>query len=191
LSCPYFQNIELPLKGKYQKNNAALAALTVSKTLGLNDINIFKEGIKNVSKNTGIQGRYEFFHENPAIIFDSAHNCESVENFLTDFEKESIHYRRKVLLFGAMRDKAVGQMLQTLRSYFDEIVLTEIDYERSAKMDDLIQICNQNNINAIQTNDPANFVRNFILRDKSDCLVVLGSIYLLGEVKSKLRVEVT
>ena len=58
-------------------------------------------------------------------------------------------------------------------------------------MNDLLQICKQNNINAIQTNDPANFVRNFITRDKSECLVVLGSIYLVGEVKSKLLVEVT
>ncbi len=187
----HFESIELPLKGKYQKNNAALALLTVSKTFGLNDVIKFIEGIKNVSKNTCIQGRYECFHENPAIIFDSAHNSESIENFLTVFEKESIHCRRKVLLFGAMRDKALGQMLQTLKSYFDEIVLTEIDYERSAKMNDLLQICKQNNINAIQTNDPANFVRNFITRDKSECLVVLGSIYLVGEVKSKLLVEVT
>ncbi len=40
-------------------------------------------------KNTGLQGRYEYFHKNPTIIFDSAHNPEGIENFLTEFAKEA------------------------------------------------------------------------------------------------------
>ncbi|MBT8384006.1 MAG: bifunctional folylpolyglutamate synthase/dihydrofolate synthase [Ignavibacteria bacterium] len=186
-----FNNIEIPLKGNYQKYNAALASLVVSKIFNLYNTSIFRNGIKNVCKNTCIQGRYEYFHKNPFIIFDSAHNSESIENFLTEFEKESNQFSKKVLLFGAMRDKSIEEMIVSLKPHFDEIVLTEIEYERSAKINELKRICKKNNIAAEVTNSPAEFVRNFRTREYSNCLVVLGSIYLLGEVKSKLILEVT
>jgi dihydrofolate synthase/folylpolyglutamate synthase len=186
-----FDNFDIPLKGKYQKNNAALASLAVTKSLGLSDLKTLKAGIENVIKNTGIQGRYEYFYKDPAIIFDSAHNLESVEKFTAQFDEESQRYSKIVLLFGVLKDKAIEQMLQRIKPYFDEVILTEIDYERSAKIDELKGICEQNKINAGETNDPAIYVRNFMKRDKSDCLVVLGSIYLLGEVKNKLSLEVT
>ena len=186
-----FDRINLPLKGKYQKNNAALAALAVTKSLDLTDLKTCIAGIENVVKNTGIQGRYEYFHKNPVIIFDSAHNLESVEKFTTQFEEESGQYSKIVLLFGVLRDKAIEQMLQRIKPYFHEVILTEIDYERSAKMDELKRICKRNEINAGETSDPAIYVRNFTKRDKSECLVVLGSIYLLGEIKNKLSIEVT
>ena len=78
-----------PLKGKYQKYNAALAALTVSKTFSFNNNKKYLNGIENVSKNTGLQGRYEYIHKNPTIIFDSAHNPEGIENFLNRVRQRS------------------------------------------------------------------------------------------------------
>jgi len=186
-----FDKINMPLKGKYQKNNAALAALAVIKSFDLTDLKTCIKGIENVVKNTGIQGRYEYFHKNPVIIFDSAHNLDSVEKFTTQFEEESGQYSKIVLLFGVLKDKAIEQMLQRIKPYFDEVILTEIDYERSAKMDELKRICKRNEINAGETTDPAIYIRNFMKRDKSECLVVFGSIYLLGEVKNKLSIEVT
>jgi dihydrofolate synthase/folylpolyglutamate synthase len=186
-----FDKINISLKGKYQKNNAALAALAVTKSFGLTDLTTCIAGIENVVKNTGIQGRYEYFHKNPVIIFDSAHNLEGVEEFTAQFEEESGQYSKIVLLFGVLKDKAIEQMLQRLKPYFDEVILTEIDYERSAPMDELKSICKLSKVNASETSDPAMYVRNFMNRDKNECLVVLGSIYLLGEVKNKLSIEVT
>lgn len=183
--------IDFPLKGKYQINNAALASLAVSKSLGVNDLKRIVDGIKYVKKNTGFQGRYEYLHKHPSIIFDSAHNSESVKNFGAEFEKEANQYSKTTLLFGAMKDKAIGEMLQTIKPIFNEIVLTEIAYERSASMQELRRVCEQNNIRAVETNDPAGYVSSFILRDKRECLVVLGSIYLLGEIKGKLDIEHT
>ena len=186
-----FDKINIPLKGEYQKNNAALAALAVTNSFGLTELKTSIAGIENVVRNTGIQGRYEYFHKNPVIIFDSAHNLDSVEKFTTQFEAESRQYSKIVLLFGVLKDKAIEPMLQRIKPYFDEVILTEIDYERSAKMDELKSICKRNKINAGETSDPAIYVSNFMKRDKSECLVLLGSIYLLGEVKNKLSIEVT
>jgi dihydrofolate synthase/folylpolyglutamate synthase len=175
-----------PLKGDYQKYNAALAGLVISKILDESDSNIIERGIKDVVKNTGIQGRYEFYNKHPDIIFDSAHNPEGIRNFLDEFKKDSKKYSKKVLLFGAMRDKAVENMLSMLNESFDEIHITTIKYERAASINELKQIAGNINLNVIVEDDPLVLVDKFGKEDQKSVLVVLGSMYLLGEIKSRL-----
>jgi len=184
------QLAEIPLKGKYQFHNAALAALTVSETFRSENLLKIESGIKNVIHNTNIQGRYEYLQRNPDIIFDSAHNPEAVENFINEFGQEA-YPGKKVLLFGAMKDKAINEMLSILKEYFDSIFIAEIEYERFAKPEEMQNICRRLQIEASIVKESAEFVRNFAEYGKDDCLVVLGSMYLLGEIKSKLLVNVT
>ena len=179
------------LKGKYQKYNASLAALTVSKTFSFSDEQKYSSGISNVSRNTGLQGRYEYYHKNPAIIFDSAHNPESIKSFLSEFAKEAESYRKRVLIFGAMRDKDISEMLQILSSYFDEILVTEIQYERAAKPEDIKRLGEQINITCNIIREPIKYIEEFRMRNNDECLVVLGSMYLLGEIKQQLLQGVT
>jgi dihydrofolate synthase/folylpolyglutamate synthase len=183
--------INPPLKGNYQKFNASLAALTISKTFSFKDEQKYKAGISNVSRNTGLQGRYEYYHKNPTIIFDSAHNPEGIESFLSEFAKEATSYKKRVLIFGAMRDKDIVDMLQLLSSYFDEILVTEIPYERAANPEDIKRLGEQLNIPSNIIQEPVKFIEEFKMRNKDECLVVLGSMYLLGEIKQKLLQAVT
>jgi dihydrofolate synthase/folylpolyglutamate synthase len=175
-----------PLRGKYQKYNAALAALTISKTFPSINKENYLLGILNVSRNTGLQGRYEYFNKKPDIIFDSAHNPEGIENFLKEFSKESDLYRNRVLLFGAMRDKAIGEMLKMLSGYFNQFIITGINYERAATLEEISQECDMLNINYSTIKEAGEFVLNFKKRSKDECLVVLGSMYLIGEIKAAL-----
>jgi dihydrofolate synthase/folylpolyglutamate synthase len=175
-----------PLRGDYQKYNAALASLVISKILDEDDSNIIERGIKDVVKNTGISGRYEFYNKHPDIIFDSAHNPEGISNFLDEFKKDIKKYSKKVLLFGAMRDKAVEHMLSMLKESFDEIHITPINYERAASIDELKQIAGNINLNVFVEDDSIELVSKFNKEDEKSVLVVLGSMYLLGEIKSRL-----
>jgi len=175
-----------PLKGYYQKLNAALAGLTISKTFSFDDKQKYINGILNLVKNTGIECRYEYYHNRPTIIFDSAHNPEGIENFLNEYANESLNYKERILIFGAMQDKAIGTMLQMLSRHFDEILLSEIKYERAAKPKFIKELCDQLNIPAQVIRNPGRFVENFKRNGKDECLVVLGSMYLLGEIKQQL-----
>ncbi len=141
--------------------------------------------------NTGLQGRYEYFHKSPTIIFDAAHNPEGVENFISEFKNEYDNYRKKVLLFGAMQDKAIGIMLEKLSICFDEIHITEIDYERSAKIKSINTECKRLGIDVVIEREPVEFVTNFVNKEPEECLVVLGSIYLLGNIKAGMTVNIT
>ena len=191
----YTEEIELddftmPLRGNYQKYNAALAGLVVSKIFNTDDFVHIEKGIRNVVRNTGLQGRYEFFNTQPDIIFDSAHNPDGVRNFLEEFRKDLRTYKRKVLLFGVMKDKSIKEMLFELNKNFDEIRICNINYERAAKVEDLIKLADEINVKVTTETKPAEFIESFKEKDEDDCLVVLGSMYLLGEIKSKIRQKI-
>ena len=78
-----------------------------------------------------------------------------------------------------------------MNEYFDEIIITSINYERAAKPDEIVEVCKQLNINVIIERSPEEYIRKFLLKDKNECLVVLGSMFLLGEIKSKMLINVT
>jgi len=180
-------NWDIPLRGDYQKYNAALAGLVISKILDESDSNIIERGVNEIVKNTGFQGRYELYKKNPDIIFDSAHNPEGFTNFLDEFSKDSSKYSKKVVLFGAMKDKALESMSSMLFAHFDEIHITPIKYERAASINELKQIADKINLKVLVEDNPSEFVANFGKKDKKSVLVVLGSMYLLGEIKSQLN----
>jgi len=188
----YTEEIELddwtmPLKGDYQKYNAALAGLAVSKILDITDFKHIQTGIKNVIKNTGIQGRYEFYNNMPDIIMDSAHNPESINSFLSEFSKDYKKYNKRALLFCAMKDKAVKEMLSAVSLYFDDIYVTHVNMERSCTIDDLTSIGKELGIKTQPVEKADEFVQQFRNREPKECLVVMGSMYLLGEIKTILQ----
>ena len=117
---------------------------------------------------------------------ESAHNIAGIEQFLSEFKKDSDNYGTKIVLFGAMRDKAIGAMLIELNKSFDEIHLTEIKYERSATINDLKNICDNTGITTTEEPDAVGYITKFLKGNKENCLVVLGSMYLVGEIKKSL-----
>jgi dihydrofolate synthase/folylpolyglutamate synthase len=180
-----------PLRGYYQLLNSALAILTLDQTIGFDYPLQISSGIRNVSENTGIQGRYEIYHDRPRIIFDAAHNLEGIDLLLDEFRKEADNYEKRILIFGVMRDKSVKDMLKRIAKNFDEVYFTNIDYERSAKISELIAEAKQLSLAADGLTDPADFIEKFKLNQNNECLVVTGSIYVLGDIKAKLLLKRT
>jgi len=177
---------DLPLRGRYQLSNAALAAFTLSVVKPEIKKDEYLRGLKNVIKNSGIQARYEIFHNKPKIIFDAAHNFEGIEEFLYEFKKESVNYDKVTVIYGTMKDKDYFSILNELKIVFDTIYITEIDYERAAKIEEVMEEANRAGIRIIPMNNPAKYINQFMEGSVSECLVILGSIYVLGEIKKKL-----
>ena len=181
-----FDDWEVPLNGKYQEYNAALASLTVVKTFNIDDPSIITRGIKNVIKNTHIQGRYEVTNVEPKVILDSAHNPEGIKSFVQEFSNEKGNYNKRILLFGAMKDKNIEEMLNLLKDSFDEIHFTEITTERTATIQQLKEIANKIDLSVKIVNDIKVFLMEYFSGKRDYCLVITGSMYLLGDVKSVL-----
>ncbi|MCF8240772.1 MAG: bifunctional folylpolyglutamate synthase/dihydrofolate synthase [Melioribacteraceae bacterium] len=178
---------ESVLPGRHQIINAALALLTVKTIFEDADTNLLLDGIKKVKINSGIEGRYEIYNHNPKIIFDSAHNKDGLNSFLEQFNLEKDNYKKTCIIFGAMCDKDLRGMLILLKQNIDTIFITEIDYERSAKIDELIQICSELEIEAHPLIDPVSFLNEVKTNRNYDCVICTGSMYLLGDIKSRIK----
>ncbi len=181
-----FDEWEVPLIGKHQKYNAALASLCITKTFDIDDPAIITDGIKNVVKNTKLQGRYEIVCNEPRIILDSAHNPDGIKCLIDEFENEKKNYQKTSLLFGVMKDKNIEEMLAKVKDSFDNLYFYEINYERTASIELLKEYADKLGINFTTVMNLKEFLSVQISGDKNNCLVVAGSMYLLGEVKSIL-----
>ena len=176
----------LPLLGEYQIKNASLAVLTIVNIFPKIENIFINNGLENVLKNSGLQGRYEIFNNNPKVIFDSAHNFEGIELFLEEFKNEKNNFFKSHLIFGSMKDKNVEEILKKLSIYFDVIYVTEIEYERSLRINELIDIGEKFGLKVKQLKNPSLFISEFVKSNNGEVLVVLGSMYILGEIKKSL-----
>jgi len=175
-----------PLQGKHQIVNAALAVKTFSSVMNEENQNVLNRGISKVVENTGIQGRYEVYKEKPRIIFDSAHNPDGVRIFLNEFKTIYRKYNRRSIIFTALKDKAVVEMISMLSPFFTDFYVTTVNNERALKIEELTRMCRQMGIKSKPLPEPAPFISEFEQGDQDDCLVILGSMYLLGELKEKI-----
>ena len=181
-----FDDWEVPFNGKHQKYNAALASLCVAKTFDIDNPSVITDGIKKVVNNTKLQGRYEIASKQPRIILDSAHNSEGINCLINEFNLEKQNYKSASLLFSAMKDKNIEEMLALVKGSFDNFYFYEINYERAASIKLLEQYAFKLNINFLTVENLKEFLMKQLKGDKNNCLVVAGSMYLLGEVKSDL-----
>ena len=174
------------LPGFHQLMNASLAIKAVTEIVDVKLPTLISRGIQNVIWNSKIQGRYEVFSSRPRIIFDSAHNPEGVECFLEEFKRESANYENNYLIFGVMKDKNYLKMLELLSPVFTKIYFASLDFERALSFEEFSLASGRAGVQTEQVFDPADFVNQFKQKNQNDSLVVLGSMYLLGEIKSKI-----
>lgn len=178
-----FDDWHVPLIGRHQKYNAALASLCIVKTFDIDDPKIITDGLKNVVINTKLQGRYEVVSKRPRIILDSAHNPEGIKSLVNEFSTERKNYNKASILFGVMKDKNIEEMLNLIKESFDDFYFYHIDYERAANISEIKMAADKFNIKFELISNLKEFLSHSIKGNKDNCLVVAGSMYLLGDVK--------
>ncbi len=106
---------ELDVTGTYQLKNilGVLSALKMSIDNGfiISEENI-KEGLKNVSKLTGLLGRWQTISEEPLIICDVGHNEEGIKEVLKNLE--NYKYSKLHFILGVVNDKEITAILNLL-----------------------------------------------------------------------------
>ena len=100
------------LLGDYQKINVKTAVQTI-RLLNLKTFNIstekIREGLLNITKNTGLRGRYQLLGSKPKVVCDTAHNAEGLTLVLTQLKNEKYH--KLHIVIGVVNDKNLDQIL--------------------------------------------------------------------------------
>ena len=97
---------ESDLLGEYQTCNIRGVVACFRKLQGfeVTEGNIIK-GLKNVVRNTGIQGRWQILRESPKVLCDTAHNKEGLQWVLKQLSRQS--YKKLHLVLGFVNDKDI------------------------------------------------------------------------------------
>ncbi|UUF15003.1 MULTISPECIES: bifunctional folylpolyglutamate synthase/dihydrofolate synthase [Flavobacterium] len=101
------------LIGDYQFHNKKTVQQTISILNNQTDFKVsteqLKEGLLNVVKNTGLQGRWQQLGENPKIICDTAHNKHGLAVVMNQLQNEK--YEKLHIVLGVVNDKDLDSIL--------------------------------------------------------------------------------
>ncbi len=180
-----YQDLFLPLYGKFQASNAACALTAVETFLGKK---LESELVQEAFAEFKSPARLQIVKRNPTVLIDAAHNISGVQNTLEAI-LETFKFENKILIIGFMKDKDIDEMLNLLKGFAQDVVVTEANTVRAISSKDLL-----NKVNSI-----ANFSKEIfeqknsknaldlaveIAKRKSGSsgVIVLGSIALAGEI---------
>ncbi|WP_031455602.1 bifunctional folylpolyglutamate synthase/dihydrofolate synthase [Flavobacterium chungangense] len=175
------------LIGDYQFHNKKTVQQTIEVLNAQKEFKVsienLKTGLLNVSKNTGLQGRWQQLGENPKIICDTAHNKHGLAIVMKQIQKENFENLHIVL--GVVNDKDLDSILplfpKKAQYYFcrpdsSRGLATEI-LQETAKKHDLFGEKHESVISAF---DAAR--KN---AGKNDFIYVGGSTFVVAELPLK------
>jgi dihydrofolate synthase/folylpolyglutamate synthase len=112
------------------RRNVALALLALSELPDTAGGDLLPARPAESLRNLFLPGRYHRVFDDPAWIFDTAHNTQALDGVLTEFLQRPSRGRR-VILFGAMHDKQMPVELGELLTGCDHLVGAPISLPRS------------------------------------------------------------
>ncbi len=168
------RNAELGLWGKYQIDNASLAIRAVGLLIDLKE-----EPLKKALRDTRWEGRMEVLREKPLLLLDGAHNPDGVARVVKEVKR---HFGSLTPVFTALRDKEWELSLSYLRELSERVYLVPLKHHRGEDLTKLYEKAKEVGFREVLFLDSVEQV----LEIKED-LLVLGSLYLVGEVKESLE----
>jgi len=180
-----FEEIEVGLAGVQQIDNASAAIMAVqllrSEGIALSD-NAIRSGLKTVR----CRGRYETLSVCPNVILDGAHNPASASALChTLIEREGPGSVE--LIFGAMRDKDYGKMMENLAPSARSFTCYSPDAPRAEDPADLAKAQRDKSIPTRVIRDFDEVIRMIDSAPAKTVFCVTGSFYTVGEIRAALR----
>lgn len=167
----------------YQIENAALA-INVVKTLSSRELlKVADKDLVNGINNTDWPGRFEFLDNDLPLIIDGAHNRDGI---LKLRESLKMLHQDFVVVFSALRDKDINNMLKQLLSDNYDIIITSFDNERRADYDDLNV---DSRLRYYSDYHEAICEGYRIAKQLNKGLVITGSLYFISEVRKRWFID--
>jgi len=162
-------DIVCPLSGEHQVENARTAAIA------LHELGFPPAGIAT----TRWPGRLERISEQPEIILDGAHNLAGTRA-LVQYIKRFYAGRRIWLIYGVMRDKAVGEMASVLFPLAHRIIVTAPANSRAMPPENIPAP------GATLTHSVREALGLLREAGASDLIFITGSLFVVGEARALL-----
>jgi dihydrofolate synthase/folylpolyglutamate synthase len=184
--------VETSLIGRHQLRNIALA-IAAAEVLSHQGFAITPATIERGIREARWPGRFQVIPAvggSPEYIFDVAHNpagAWALRSALSTCYED----RPLTFVFGAMRDKAIGEMAEILFPLAERVLATRADNPRSATPDEIREAAERTSTDIEDVEDVASaLARARSLAGPQGVVVITGSIYIVGEAMRVLGVRV-
>ena len=169
-------SLKVPLPGKHQLLNA-LTAVAVLKECGIKD-----EDIQKGIAKTLWPARLEYCGN---VLIDGAHNAQGAKA-LRSYVDEFLKDEKRVLLTGVLSEKLTDEMAQALAGISDTVVTVTPDNLKAIPADKLKKYFK----NAIACESVSEGLEKAkALAGRDGIVIVAGSLYLAGEIRSILGLK--
>ena len=181
-----YEPLRVPLLGRHQADNALMAIAAVEA--------LAKEGAPYRAVEAGCSairwpGRLELVHDRPIVLLDGAHNPPAART-LAQTLQELWPHRRKHLLLGISRDKAAQGIGEPLIPLASSVTCTKSRHPRAGDPQQLAESMDRFGVRAAvmpDARDACTYLLNTV--DPEDMIVVTGSLFLVGELRTALAQE--
>ena len=134
-------------------------------------------GLKNVYKNTGFFGRFQYISTKPKIIIDAAHNVDGIIALM----KLINTIKHSIVIYGTSNDKNVEEIIPLFNPN-SILLLTRFNNHRSLKFDELISLKNNIKNKTIVFNSISeSYEYAKSIQKEDDILLLTGSFFLLSD----------
>ena len=178
-------DIEISMIGSHQTENASLAVVAADFLSRCASFPLVEEVMRNGLKSAYWPGRFEVVSNDPLVVVDGAHNDEGIKA-LVEVLTSRFRNRTIRLIFTALKDKKLDQMIASLDQVADEIVFVSFEFPRASTAAELSNLsCSPNKA---ANEDWQSAIRQQIEKiGNNDLLVITGSLYFISIVKPFLR----
>jgi dihydrofolate synthase/folylpolyglutamate synthase len=181
----------LPLFGKHQASNAAVALTAVEAFV---DRQLDNELVQEAFSEFSSPGRLQVLKRNPTIVIDAAHNPAGIRATKQGIE-ESFKFDNLILILAFMADKDIEEILKELTGFAQVVVLTQTKSARAMSTAALEkQVKNISGFAArieVSDNSDEALMKSIQIANElgnSAGIIALGSVVLAGEIASILKV---
>ena len=182
----YTGPVDLSLPGLWQQDNlrTVLGAVEVLRPIGFE---IEKHHLIAGLGSVRWPGRFESVRDAPRIVLDGAHNPSAISAICGGLQRLAPHRERRHVLFGAMKDKAVPEMLEILLPVVSRVTATTSGDPRAMSGQEVAEAASQLGVDAKISDTVAGGIAIASASlGTSDVLLVTGSLAVVGQARVEL-----
>jgi dihydrofolate synthase / folylpolyglutamate synthase len=175
--------VDFPLVGRHQLRNLALA-ITAAEELNKFGFHVSADDIEQGIHSTTWPARFQVIPPAdgfPEVVLDVAHNpagAWALRSALSTFYEG----RHLTFIFGAMRDKAIGEIADIIFPLADRVIATNADNPRAASPQQIAELGAHAQTEISQAKSVLEALdRACTLAGSKGVVVITGSIYIVGE----------
>jgi dihydrofolate synthase/folylpolyglutamate synthase len=181
----YYEDIFLPILGAHQGNNALTSLVACESFV---DDCFGDEIIREAFDKSSSPGRMEIISRNPMVLIDGAHNVSGAQTLATAIAEEFMAPRR-IYILGFTKEKDPIAMINALNIDDDDVVIAcKANSEKAMDPRLIVEAGKEIGIENISVrempSEAIDFAQSIAFDD--DHIIVTGSLYIVGEVRSHL-----